>query len=214
MRFSIHTVYKALGSQFRAKRFELFRAEVAPSATDRMLDVGGYPENWTERPAIVASIEVLNVDSVDFDSASAPEHHVTAVSGDGRKLRYGDASFDIVYCNSVIEHVGTWDDQRCCAAEIRRVGKRLWVQTPARSFPIEPHFLTPFIHWLPIGLRRRAARFTVWALITHPTAEEAAATADEIRLLDRGEMEELFPDCEIVTERAFGLPKSYIALRR
>ncbi len=53
----------------------------------------------------------------------------------------------VVFSNSVIEHVGTWEDQQAFAAEVRRVGRRLWV--PAYECPIEPHYLAPLVHYLP-----------------------------------------------------------------
>jgi len=56
-------------------------------------------------------------------------------------LNYSDNEFDICFSNSVIELVGSFEDQRKFANEIRRVGRKLWVQTPARSFFFEPHYL-------------------------------------------------------------------------
>lgn len=95
-----------------------------------------------------------------------------------------------------------------------RVGRALWIQTPNRWFPIEPHFLTPFIHWLPKRLRKRLVRnFTVWGLVTRPTIETAHEIVDEIRLLSAKELRELFPGCEIVRERFLGLTKSLIVVR-
>jgi ubiquinone/menaquinone biosynthesis C-methylase UbiE len=74
---------------------------------------------------------------------------VTMIVGDARDLSmFADQSFDMVICNSVIEHVGNWLDMRVAANEARRVGKRGWFQAPAFEFPLEQHFLLPFIHWL------------------------------------------------------------------
>jgi hypothetical protein len=54
-----------------------------------------------------------------------------------------DQEYDIAFSNSVIEHVGDWERQAAFASEIRRVGKNLWIQTPAKECPIEPHYLAP-----------------------------------------------------------------------
>jgi hypothetical protein len=63
----------------------------------------------------------------------------------------------------MIEHLYTSENQAQAAREAMRVGKKLWIQTPNRWFPIEPHFLTPFVHWLPEEARKRLVRnFTVW----------------------------------------------------
>jgi len=37
---------------------------------------------------------------------------------------------------------------------------------------------------------------------------------NEVRLLKYREMQELFPDCEIYCEKAMGITKSYIAIRK
>jgi len=116
---------------------------------------------------------------------------------------------------STIEHVHSLDRQRAFASEVRRVGRGLWLQTPARSFPFEPHWLGLFIHWLPRRWQRRLARnFTLWGLVNRPDQQQVDALVDEYRLLDYREMRELFPDCEIRRERFLGLTKSYVAVRR
>jgi hypothetical protein len=74
------------------------------------------------------------------------------------------------------------------------------VQTPARSFPIEPHALLPFAHWLPVALRR-----PYWRL-------GAAGAWEDIALLGRAELAALFPG-EVHAERLAGLAKSWIAVR-
>src|SRR5262249_58369651 len=73
-------------------------------------------------------------------------------------LPFASAEFDLVYCSSVVEHVAPADRPRF-AAELRRVGRGWFVQTPAFSFPLEPHSLLPAAHWLPAALRR-----TYWRL--------------------------------------------------
>ena len=56
-------------------------------------------------------------------------------------------AFDLVYCSSVIEHVEP-ARRAAFAAELRRVGRGWFVQTPAFGFPLEPHSLLPGAHWL------------------------------------------------------------------
>jgi hypothetical protein len=79
------------------------------------------------------------------------------VQGDARSLELPDQSFDIVFSNSVIEHVGTWEDQHAFARETARVGKRYWIQTPNKHFPIEPHMNFPYFQFLPRALQERLA---------------------------------------------------------
>jgi len=191
---------------------DLFLHRMKPSAETTILDVGGCPWNWVDC-AVNAQITISNVHPVDI-----PPHLInrgmSSAIGDGCNLEYKDKAFDIVFSNSVIEHVGTWHRQIAFAAEVSRVGKALWIQTPARSFFIEPHLLTPFIHYLPTSVQKRLLRhFTVWGLMTKPTAEQIESFFNETRLLTSLEMNRLFPDCEILRERFIGLTKSFIAIR-
>jgi hypothetical protein len=126
-----------------------------------------------------------------------------------------DKKYDVVFSNSVIEHVGSWSDQTDFAREVRRVGKKLWVQTPARECPFEPHYLAPFMHWLPKQLQKKLIRWcSVYGLLQHPSPAEVEQMVDSIRLLTKMEMQTLFPDCEVLEEKLlFFIPKSYIAVR-
>jgi hypothetical protein len=130
-------------------------------------------------------------------------------------MQFPDQSYDIAFSNSVIEHLSTLDRQRAFASEILRVGKRVWVQTPAYECPIEPHFLTPFIHWLPNKLQKQLARhLSVWGLVNRPSSKQVHEMVNTTRLLNKQEFCILFPGCEIITERLLGIfPKSYIAVR-
>jgi SAM-dependent methyltransferase len=103
---------------------------------------------------------------------------VRFVAADGRSLPFADGEFDVAFSNAVVEHV---DDQRAFVHELCRVGRRVFVTTPNRWFPIEVHTLLPFVHWLP---RRQAA--TAFRALRH---EDAAG----IRLLGPGDFRALFP---------------------
>jgi hypothetical protein len=120
-----------------------------------------------------------------------------------------------VFSNSVIEHLSSFDRQMAFACEARRVGRKLWIQTPAKEFFVEPHLLAPFVHFLPVSLQRRVIRrFTVWGIMTKPSPAQVEAFLQEVRLLSFAEMQQLFPDCEIRREVAFGFTKSYVAVRQ
>lgn len=210
-------LYDLIFKIWRPKRLEQYRAALSPKATDRVLDIGGYPGNWTDSPQDVELIKCLNLNVYPWpEKKDFPDHRIKIIEGDARSLPYADGSFPIVFSNSVIEHVGDYEDQRAFAREVRRVGVKLWIQTPAYACPIEPHYLTPFIHWLPKGARRKLARyFTIWGLLEKPDKAAIDEMVDYTRLLKKREMKELFPDCEIRTEyMLFVIPKSYIAIRR
>lgn len=185
--------------------------EITPNT--RILDVGGTPYNW-QWIDCPARITLLN--TVIPDPLPDLPQNMAYISGDGTCLQYDDHSFDIVFSNSVIEHLGTLENQVKFAREVRRVGRSLWIQTPNRGFFIEPHFLSPFFHFLPKPIQRRLARnFTLWGWLTRPSDAYVANLVDELRLVDHAELQTLFPDCVVYRETLLGLlTKSLIAIRK
>lgn len=139
--------------------------------------------------------DITGVDRVDRPAYPGPFVRADVLEG----LPFADGEFDLAYCSSVIEHVAPADRPRF-AAEVARVASGVFVQTPAWSFPVEPHALLPFAHWLPVGLRR-----AYWRL-------GAAGDWEDIRLLRRAELAALFPGTRVVAERFGPLAKSWVAL--
>ena len=191
---------------FRRDRMALFQRSFALTVQTRILDVGGTALNWSliaARP----NVTLLNL----------PTDGEAQVVGDGRFLPFRDGSFDIVFSNSVIEHISTAEDQQRFADEVRRTGRAYWVQTPDRRFPIEPHLVTPFLHWLPKRARVAIARrFTFWSLIERPSPDRwefyIRHCSEEVRLLDARQLQAMFPEARIIRERFLGLSKSLIAV--
>lgn len=209
---ALHRIYARVSPHFRRRRLQLFRERLQVAPAESLLDVGGYPACWTD-PAWPNAITLLNRSFPAGLERAQPAF--TYVTGDGCALPFADGQFQILFSNSVIEHVGAWERQQAFAAEARRVGRKLWVQTPARGFLVEPHLLAPFIHWLPVRWQRRLIRnFTPWGWVNRPTAAQVDAFLAEVRLLTRAEMQALFPDCEILEEKFLGLTKSYVAVRK
>ena len=203
-----------LARNFRRKRMEQFLRLCAPVPEMTILDVGGFSGFWIAS-GIRSQITILRPEGPENLPPGCPPN-IRSIAGDGCDLKeHASGSFDMVFSNSVIEHVGGADRQQAFAREALRVGKTVWMQTPARAFPIEPHLLTPFYHWLPVSLQERFFRWTVWGLIRRPrpTVEDYHMHT-RARLLSRREVEAWFPGAAILTERFCGLPKSYIAYRR
>jgi hypothetical protein len=210
----IHKIWTLIFKTFRKRRFRLFLEKIRPDSQTRILDVGGYPQTWIPHRFSAKEIHIINVHPIPR-AQDAGGHEITYAVTDGCALPFKDAEFDIGFSNSVIEHVGNWERQQKFAQEIRRTSGKLWVQTPAQEFWIEPHFMTPFIHWFSPRIRVKLARnFTVWGWLARPTAQQAKDYVDDIRLLTCGEMKLLFPDCTIFREKfLFIFTKSYIAVR-
>jgi hypothetical protein len=210
---NVHSIFAFVSPYFRRKRMALFWERMQPAKETRILDVGGYPWCWRDSK-VSSSVTILNLHILPGLENEYKDRH-TLVQGDATCMQYQDQQFDIVFSNSVIEHLETYQQQERFAKEVRRVGKDLWIQTPAKCFFLEPHLLTPFIHWLPKRMQISLARnFTVWGLITRPDRQRAFEYVNEIKLLNESEMKALFPDCEIVKEKIWGLTKSYVAVRR
>jgi len=212
---TIHSIYTQLFKIWRVKRFNKFIELLQPNRKMSLLDVGGYPWTWTVHPPVVGSITCINIHPVDWDPASALDHNIRTVVGDGCELKFEDNSFDIVFSNSVIEHVGSLEKQQAFAKECQRVGKNLWIQTPARECPIEPHYLAPFVHWMTPDTQRKLLRhFTPWGLFEKPSASAIEEIIAKTHLLSIEEWSMLFYDCSIYKENLIGLfPKSYSAYR-
>jgi hypothetical protein len=203
-----------ISQHFRRKRMQRFVRELGITGQTRVLDIGGTPEYW-DMLAVRPRLVLLNTPRAKEDLAGA----ASWVAGDGRRLPFRDGAFDVVFSNSVIEHVGDAASQQQFADEVARVGRAYWVQTPNRWFPVEQHLLTPFIHWLPKAWQRAVVpRFNVWQMLTRPSADRGDFYVEhylrDVRLLSCGEVRALFPGARVLRERFCGVTKSLVAMRR
>lgn len=208
--------YRWIWRFWKERRFARFAETLRPLPSESVLDIGGYPFNWFRRGGAIGRVDVLNLQLTPAVEAPPGAPAIRALAGDARRLEMREGSYDIVFSNSVIEHVGSFEDQRAFASEARRVGRRLWVQTPARGCPVEPHFLGLFVHWFPRQWHAPLARWTsIRGLTGSASPAELREIARTTRLLSKREMIELFPDCEIWTERLLWVfPKSHVAIRK
>jgi Methyltransferase domain len=203
-----------LSRRFRRRRMQRFLRAFPITPQTRILDVGGTPDDWQMLP-VQPRLVLLNMPRARADMSAAAEW----VGGDGRALPFRDQSFDIVFSNSVIEHVGDAASQQRFAAEIARVGRAFWVQTPNHWFPVEQHLLTPLLHWLPKPVQGMIApRVTVWAIVTRPSPDRRQFYIEhflrDIRLLTARQFQQLFPAATIIRERFAGVTKSLIAVKK
>jgi SAM-dependent methyltransferase len=205
---NIQTLFHLLNRRARARRMSRFVTLLDLDEQTTVLDVGGALGIWSS-VSVRPKLTILNVGR----SGAAPE--AVEVIGDGRRLPFPDQCFDVVFSNSVIEHVGRVEDQCQFAEEIRRVGRSFYVQTPNRWFPIEPHVLTPLVHFFPKRMQRRMLRnFTLWGLMTRPSPDYIQAFVDSTRLLTARELSAMFPRAELYRERIAGLTKSLMVVGR
>jgi len=201
----------SLSSRMRAKRNEQFKSllDSLPRPL-KILDVGGTQTVW-ETIRLVDQPDV-HITILNLEQKECRYNNVDSVVGDARDMRgFHDCQFDIVYSNSVIEHVGTMDQMAKMASEVRRVGRRYFVQTPNRYFPIEPHFVFPMFQFLPVSIRTLMVQhFSLGWSAKQPDRNRAAEEVKSINLLSRRELRFLFPNGRMIEEKLLGLTKSLI----
>jgi hypothetical protein len=190
--------------RWREQRYRLFEQLCDLRPDDRIVDVGAGWGAALERFNTVNPIVAVDLNPDPSTWLGSP--NVTVMQADGTDLPFEDGEFDVGFSNSVIEHVPK-RLQAAFAAEIGRVARRYYVQTPNRYFPIEPHYQLPLFQFLPERVRKTLnRRFNLgW---------QAKGQWEEITLLGARDLHRLFPDAEIHRERVLGLTKSLIAVRR
>jgi len=184
----------AISLRSRRRKLALFLEVMGPTPATTVLDVGvdevslgdaggqsgctthnlleeRYP--WPER------LTALGL----HDGARFRERYpqIVYVQGDACALPFADGAFDVVHSNAVIEHVGGRERQEAFVREAVRVGRRVFVTTPNRWFPIEVHTRLPLVHWLPEGPAGRAYDLA------------GKSWARENRLLGPSDLRALFP---------------------
>lgn len=224
----IRKAFERLSASARADRARLFRECFDLDIYTKVLDLGS--EDGTNIASILEGTEVrpANVFIADIDREALERGKERfgfspAYIKEGERLPFDERYFDIVYCSSVIEHVTgpkariweiksdrefrsrAWERQTAFAADIQRVGRQYFVQTPCRSFPIESHT------WLPlVGILPR------WILIPVMKAANAVwikRSIPDFNLLSPLEMQKLFPEARIELETRSGMTKSIMAIR-
>jgi hypothetical protein len=209
-------IRSSVASELRRRRFQIFTSLLSnvPTATLRILDVGGTLDFWA-RTGFLAENRRVEITILNIFNAESPYPHVRCIAGDGSDMReFADREFDVVFSNSVIEHVGGLARQRRMAAEVRRLGNAYYLQTPNLFFPIEPHFLFPFFQFLPAAIRAFLLKhFRVgWYGPTNDAAR-ARNLVTSVRLLGKRELRRLFPDGQVHREKVAGLTKSLVVVR-
>jgi hypothetical protein len=206
----------SLGAKARKRRWDVFRSLFPDIEQMRVVDLGGTVESWRRAPVQPREVVVVNL----LEPGDADTSWLVPVLGDACDARGVlaasgvDASFDLVFSNSLLEHVGGHAHRVALAREVRELAPRHWVQTPYRYFPVEPHWVFPMMQFLPVAARTRVARD--WPLVhtRAASAEEALADVQWTELIGITELRGYFPDSEVVMERMGGLVKSIVAVRR
>ena len=204
------TTQQSLQLNFRRKRFSHFISllkSISPKNGKfiNILDIGGTENYWKMvnfKADENVKITLLNLMEIKVENKDI----FNSVAGSALDLsQYADGEFDIVFSNSVIEHVGEYENQKQMAKEFRRVALNYYIQTPNYHFFFEPHFRLPFVHFLPKGIR---ARIINQFRQKTKNIKQARKRVDGITLLGAKQMKELFPEAIMYREKFYGMTKS------
>jgi SAM-dependent methyltransferase len=177
---------------FRARRrmFRLFMDEMSPTEEMTVLDLGvtcdvhsresNYFEQLYPYPhrIVCAGTEAAH----HLEAAYPGTSFVQVTPGD--PLPFADRQFDIVFSNAVVEHAGSRASQHAFIREALRVGRRFFLTTPNRWFPVEVHTGLPLLHFLHPSIYRGLLR---------TLGHEYYAREENLNLLDRRSLLALFP---------------------
>jgi hypothetical protein len=215
-------------SNARGRRAAFFRSTFNLNENTKVLDLGS---EWGANIDAVLSgtavkpenTYIADIDPVALERGRKTFGFVPVLIDQADGLPFADGYFDIVYCNSVIEHVTVSKEQVWSlrsgkkfrelslarqhefAREIQRVGRQFFVQTPYRWFVLESHSWLPFLGWLPrrllVPILKVVPKF--WFTSTKP----------DWYLLNKREFASMFEGAEIRAEKWLGLTKSIMAMK-
>lgn len=210
-----HRFIHPVTGYFRKRRSAYLQALFPDLARLKICDLGGSRHFWEKLGLDIPkeNIVIYNISSDETESAGGGYGQIEVRLYDGTRVPVADGHYDLVICNSVIEHVPP-AQRKAFATEALRIGKRFFCQTPAASFPVEPHFVMPFLHWLPRSWGYRLAHVSPWRFLARPSKAVLDSYFWGTRLLGEKEFRALFDGCEIGYERWLGLVKSLYAIRK
>ena len=209
----------SLGNKFREKRFYYFQSVIKPLIDEKkksgtlplnILDVGGTVSYWVNMSYHLNPD--IHITLVNLTQSPSVHSNIVSKIGDATNLKeYRDKEYDIVFSNSVIEHLYNFEAQKRMSSEAQRVGIKHFIQTPNKHFFIEAHYILPFFQYLPKNLQYPILTKTILSRGRKWDKEFAAQYIKEIRLLSISEMRQLFPDSRIYKEKFLGMTKSITA---
>jgi 2-polyprenyl-3-methyl-5-hydroxy-6-metoxy-1,4-benzoquinol methylase len=209
---------EAISTYFRNRRFGFFRQffnQVTEGGTKsiRILDIGGTESYWKSMGfQLNAHSEIV---LLNLYEANVQEPGFSSIKGNACNLEgIADKSYDLVFSNSVIEHLYTKENQQSMANEVQRVGKNYFIQTPNKYFPIEPHWVFPLFQFLPFTLKVFLTQhFNLGHMPKTNDHEKAVELVKEVRLISKSEYLQLFKGAHLFIEKFVGLNKSFIAYK-
>lgn len=193
----------------RRRMFDLFRALIPTGSATTVVDVGVTPERRLTSGNFFEThypwkqcITATSIEDASFLEDEYPG--LQFVRTDGAELPFEDQQFDVVFSSAVIEHVGNREQQRAFVHELLRVGRRFFIITPNRWFPLDFHTALPFLHWLPQPVHQAALQ---------RLGKDFWASVDNLNLLDASSLSALVPPethANLVRFRTAGMTSNLI----
>ncbi len=216
----IQKMFRLVSDRSRRRKLELFYDVMRPQRDTVILDVGGEAggeagnkiqpnKQLIDSYPTKKNIVLVNLFFPDVQRARDAVPELKTVCGSGLQLPFADKSFDICYCNAVIEHVFNFENQVIFANEIMRVAKSWFVTTPNRWFPFEPHLRLPFVTWLPQSWQHKIGYKFGYLHIKKKYGSGADRT--DICLLSRRKLRKLFPTSKVIRNGIPGFTPTFVA---
>lgn len=158
------TFFKLIVSNNRKVFFKYFCSLIKFDIKSTILDVGTTPSIEEHENLFIKlfphKFNITCLSNVDCSKIKDKFIGLNFIIGDARVSNLDDNSFDIIHSNAVIEHVGSYLDQKKFIQECYRISKKdIFITTPYRFFPIEMHTKLPLIHFLPKKIFRKIISF-------------------------------------------------------
>jgi 2-polyprenyl-3-methyl-5-hydroxy-6-metoxy-1,4-benzoquinol methylase len=216
--FVDHTKQDSFVNRLRKKRFALLEKKIeslaALKGSVKILDIGGDISYWKHIGWHDQRAQIYLLNLYENNIEEKDSHIFHSVKGDALNLPFSYGEFDLVFSNSVIEHVGSTENQQKFAAEVTRISDKYIIQTPSFWFPLEPHSLIPFFQFIPHKIRALfIMRFNINYFPKTKDYRQAVAVSRSTLMFTKKDFQKLFPDAEIHVERLLGIPKSYTAVK-
>jgi len=207
-----------ISTYYRNRRFRFFKKffdqiSEGGKKSIKILDIGGTESYWKSMGfQLNPNCEIV---LLNLYEANVQEQGFKSIKGDACNLKgILNNSFDLVFSNSVIEHLYTIENQQSMANEVERVGKNYFIQTPNKYFPIEPHWVFPLFQFLPFNLKVFFTQhFDLGYIKKTNDKQKAIELVKEVRLISKKEYMQLFKDAHLFIEKFVGLNKSFIAYK-
>jgi 2-polyprenyl-3-methyl-5-hydroxy-6-metoxy-1,4-benzoquinol methylase len=216
---------KSASARARAKRAKLFGyalEHISQSSNStagglEILDIGGTLQFWRMNARYLPSHLIDSIDVVNLPPTQENEEEISnikLISYAGNALDKNTLrrdSYDVVHSNSLIEHVGNLADQKLFADNVVSLADHFFIQTPCRTFPIEPHFYFPYFAFLPLSVRSTLHRYKHLGFMgKEQDWLQSRINCEETRLLTKKELISIFPESNCLSERMFLLVKSWM----